>query len=582
MKRLFALLGLLVWIPVPASTWDLESFGLSESVVLVGDDPAYSLPGHDDSDWPARRWQAVTERGVWWLRGRVEIPPGYLDSAVPVGLYISAAAAAEVWWDGQPIGQTGQVGATREAEQPGPMDAVIAVPAGLLAPGEHLLAIRFSSRHAGPGIGTPVDALYFAPFGSPLRFFQALYRPSLVLGGALGLATIFLAVLWLRERKADLAWLVLACAGALAQLGFEVSRAFIQYPYPWHDDRLYAIGIAAAISGIGLLGHFLRRFELPALGAWCVGVGCASAALLLSGLQVGLATVLIIASWLTAGMAICALAIRRGHGRGWIGLAALAMMYTTMLAEPGAFMDRTYFIALVVLLLIVFTDSVGSHARTRRERDAARHRSARLELELLKRQLRPHFLMNTLTTIQEWLESDPRTAGAAIQALASEFRLLDRIADRRLIGLHDELALCRAHLAVMGYRQERAYRLEVQGDANLQLPPAVVHTLLENAITHAGPDTPEVGFELSIRHQSGNVKLTLLTPGDAASSGEPRREGTGLGYVRARLKEAFGDAATVESGPTAAGWRTRIEMPLVRCDASAYPDVDALPEGFAR
>jgi len=581
MKSLFALLVLLVGMPAAASSWDLASFGLTQPVILVDDDPAYALPGHDDSAWPARRWQAVTERGVWWLRGRVEMPQRYLDSGVPVGLYISAAAAVEVWWDGQPIGHMGRVGSTREQEVPGPIDAVIPVPADARVTGEHLLAIRFSSQYAGPGINTPVDALYFAPFGSPLRPFQQHYQPSLVLGGALTLAMIFLAVLWLRGREADLGWLLLACTGALLQLGFEVSRAFVQYPYPWHEGRLHAIGAAAALGGIGLLGHFVARFELAAPWAWCVGVAAAAAVLMLSGLPIGLATVLIIIIWLSAGMVACAIAIRRGHASGVAGFAALALMLGALLTGPVAFTDRTYFIGLVIILLIVFADSVRSHARTRQERDAARHRSARLELELLKRQIRPHFLMNTLTTIQEWLETDPGTANAMIDALAAEFRLLDRLAEQRLIPLEDELALCRAHLAVVSYRQERAYRLDVHGDTGLQLPPAIIHTLLENAITHAGHDAQEVAFDLSIRHQPKSVALTLSSPGDAAPPGEPLREGTGLGYVRARLREAFGDAATVCSGPTAAGWQTFIEMPSAVGEAAAGPS-ERVPAGFAR
>jgi len=568
MKFAFALSGLLLCLPVTASTWGLEPFGLSASVVHTGDDPSYALPGHDDSVWTSQSWHSVTERGVWWLRGRVDIPQRYLDSEVPVGLYISAAAAAEIWWDGQPIGQTGRVGLSREDELPGPMDAVIAVPAAAPGTNEHLLAIRFSSQHAAMSIATPVDALYFAPFGSPLRYFQSLYLPALVFGGALGLAMIFLLVLWWRDRNTDLAWLLLACSAALMQLGFEVSRAFFQYQYPWHEVRLYAIAVAATVSGIGLLGHFLSRFQLPAMRIWCIAVAGISAALLLSGMPVGLATILIIAIWLAAGMTICALAIRRRHGAGWIGFAALTLMFAAMIAAPNAFTDRSYFIALVMLLLIVFADTVRSHVRTRQERDDARHRSARLELELLKRQLRPHFLMNTLTTIQEWLDSDPGIASAAIDALASEFRLLNRIADRQLIPMPDELALCRAHLAVMSYRQERAYSLDVCGDTGFQIPPAVIHTLLENAITHANPGTREVRFDLLLRHAAGLVKLTLSTPDDATASDELQREGTGLSYVRARLREAFGDAALIRSGATDAGWQTRIQMPAVAVDAT--------------
>lgn len=559
MKSWISLLGLLAFT-VPAAA-DLQPFGSAEARIRMGDDPAYARSDFNDSNWRSRDWSGVSECGVWWLRQHVAIPETYRDSGVPVGLYISAAASAEVWWDGQPMGTKGQVGATRESEMPGPMDAVISLPDAHLTPGEHILAIRFSSQHAGSGIATPVDALYFAPYGSPLRFFGDRYRPSLLLGGALGLATLFLFVLWIRERQRDVAWLLLACTSALAQLAIEVSRALVQYPYDWHEWRLYGIGVAAALGGIGLLGHLLQRFELPAMRWWIAGVSTAAIILLLSGLPAGAATWLILLIWLATGVIISALAVKNGHRMGWIGIVGLGWMLVAMVASPDAFTDRTYFLGLVLLLLVIFADTVRNHARIRRERNDARHRLGRLELELLKRQLRPHFLMNTLTTLSEWLETDPRTASRMIEALASEFRMLDRVAHQRLIPLEDEVALCRSHLQVMSYRQEREYELRVQGDTAIQVPPATLHTLLENALTHADPRMTRSRFDLTIRREADKVTLTFSCPAAPTPMGDGVREGTGLGYVRARLREAFGESASIESGPTSDGWTTRIEMP---------------------
>lgn len=541
----------------------LPPFGITAASMQNNDDPAYARPDYDDSHWPVAAWHDVEERGVWWLRQWLSFPDSYLASGVPVGLYLSASASAEVWWDGEMIGRNGRVAHRRAEEIPGLIDAVIPIPAGRITPGEHLLAVRFSSRHAGPGIATPVDSLFIAPYGSPRRWAEARYRPALIMGGALLLAAGFLTVLRLRERGPSVTWLLLACLAAIAQLAFEVARAYWSYPYSLHEARLLGIAVFTAVGGVGVLGYLLQRFRQQVAWAWLAGFGAIAVLMLLSGNPIGPVTWFIILIWLLTAAAVCALAVRRSHQAAWVAIGALGMLLVAMVMEPDAFIDRTYFLGMVGLLLLFFADTVANHARVRRERDVARLRSARLQLELLKRHLRPHFLMNTLTTLSEWLETEPATGAVMIDALAREFRLLDRMADRRLVAFADELALCRAHLEVMGFRQGRSYDLVVRGATGFQVPPAILHTLIENALTHGDGDEASVRFELDAHRHGERVHLEFTGPGAPSDTGTAPAEGTGLGYVRARLEEAFGDQARLESGATAGGWRTCIEIPLV-------------------
>ena len=60
----------------------------------------------------------------------------------------------------------------------------------------------------------------------------------------------------------------------------------------------------------------------------------------------------------------------------------------------------------------------------RRRAQAAQLAAARLELELLKKNIQPHFLLNTLATIMETIEEGPKTAAALVESLAGEFRIL--------------------------------------------------------------------------------------------------------------------------------------------------------------
>ena len=53
--------------------------------------------------------------------------------------------------------------------------------------------------------------------------------------------------------------------------------------------------------------------------------------------------------------------------------------------------------------------------------------SERLKNELLKKQLQPHFLMNTLTSLIDWIEEAPEIGIQFIEALANEFTLLSNM-----------------------------------------------------------------------------------------------------------------------------------------------------------
>ena len=211
--------------------------------------------------------------------------------------------------------------------------------------------------------------------------------------------------------------------------------------------------------------------------------------------------------------------------------------------------------------MIALLASLGLQMREqRRQREDAQLAAARLEIELLKKHLQPHFLMNTLTAAMEWMEEQPDVGVRFIEALADELRLLVNVSDQTRIPLATELDLCRRHLEVMGYRQDRTFQLHVESvDPEAPVPPAVFHTLLENALTHNRYTEPTVCFRLESESLHDGWRYTLRAPrnGHAPASD---REGTGLRYVKARLRESFGDAWSLTSTPRNGTWTTVIEL----------------------
>ena len=160
-------------------------------------------------------------------------------------------------------------------------------------------------------------------------------------------------------------------------------------------------------------------------------------------------------------------------------------------------------------------------------------RSARLEIELLRRHLQPHFLMNTLTALSEWFEQEPDVATEMIQDLGRELRILGDISSRSSITIAQELELCRSHLAVMARRRDEQLELSAEGvDPEACIPPAIFHTLLENALTHNSYRDRPACFRLRQSNFEGRVRYVFEAPyhprGQEAVTRAPRRHGLAL------------------------------------------------------
>jgi LytS/YehU family sensor histidine kinase len=188
-------------------------------------------------------------------------------------------------------------------------------------------------------------------------------------------------------------------------------------------------------------------------------------------------------------------------------------------------------------------------------------RSARLEIELLKKNIQPHFLLNSLNSIIAWLEEEPKTAARLVNALAEELGMLLRISSRKTISLEEEIHLCRTHLQVMGLRQDKTYTLDCTGLAGgEQVPPMVLHTLVENGLTHGYVGKAKGTFLLRREDSAGGMRLTLFNDGIPREKKEDKGEGTGLRYVRSRLEEAFPGRWNLESRAVENGWEVTLDI----------------------
>lgn len=509
--------------------------------IRIGDDPS--------ATWTQTTFSAIPEvNDTVWLRKQLNLTQARRTKQ-PLALYFGALASHELWWDGVLLGRGGVPAPAKTAEVPGPIEVVYPIPDALATPGMHTVTVRTSAFHRGfqpkHGYWGIVVADYDALLAAETR---SANRATIALSGILLTAVFAFAMYWLARRDRSFLLLGTLCLAAAALLIAEAWRPLFGYTYDWHIVRLRCIVACSWLVGVQLVALVVTRFPHRLGRPVLLGTSLAATAAPFFSHAYDPKSLYIfyLCCTVALGWTIFA-AVRRMHGSA-LALIGVGATTLALLFDPWGWVDSVIYFA----LLFLFVCLLCSHAlEVRREQDER----ARLELEMVRRQLQPHFLMNTLTALSEWIEQEPRNAVRMIEALSEELRTLREFSNRSLVPLDDELRLCRSHIANMSLRNDAAYRLEVDADPARLVPPAVFHTLVENATTHGSAGV----MRLSQQERGGRVLYVFEAP--ASSEGETSSPGGGTRYIEARLREVWGDAWTFRQGRSGAIWRAEIEVP---------------------
>lgn len=202
------------------------------------------------------------------------------------------------------------------------------------------------------------------------------------------------------------------------------------------------------------------------------------------------------------------------------------------------------------------------------QRDAERERLARelseSQLRLLRAQVEPHFLFNTLGAVQQLAEHGaPRAAELTANLIAFLRASLSEMRSEQ-VSLDEEFGLVDAYLRVMQARLGARLRFALDLPAGLtqvRLPSMIVLTLVENAIKH-GIEPSLRGGEVSVsaRVQAGAVLVRVQDSGVGMSTTPGK--GMGLDNVRERLRLAFGPDAGLALREAEPGLVAEITIPL--------------------
>ncbi len=169
------------------------------------------------------------------------------------------------------------------------------------------------------------------------------------------------------------------------------------------------------------------------------------------------------------------------------------------------------------------------------------------ELELLKNQLNPHFLFNSLNSIKALVLIDQEKARDGIIKLSELLRFSLNYERVTLIAIQDEMNEVQKYLELEKIRFGDRLELEIQLEEDtmeLKIPPAMVLTLAENAIKHGISQVPDGGkVRVVCQKRKGNLRIMVTNPGSLDGK---QSLGIGLKNVTKRLQALYGNEASFE------------------------------------
>lgn len=186
------------------------------------------------------------------------------------------------------------------------------------------------------------------------------------------------------------------------------------------------------------------------------------------------------------------------------------------------------------------------------------------ELRLLKSQLNPHFLFNSLNSVRALIADDPTGAQNAVTQLARTLRYTLTAGQEEVVSLERELEIVADYLELESLRLGPRLRIEraIAVEARVaHIPVMLLQTVVENAIKHGIAELQQGGvLRISAEVREGTLLIEVENPRPAAPSQVPS-QGIGLRNAAERLRLLFGTAAALDldlSRPAQALARIRI------------------------
>ncbi|MEN6391247.1 MAG: histidine kinase, partial [Syntrophomonas sp.] len=429
------------------------------------------------------------------------------------------------------------------------------------------------SNHAY-AVGGMWEPIRFGSIDAITRGNNAIKAVDYTTIGGLLIMCFVLALMFIIVRK-EKEMLILCGIGFCVLLNLsENGDAFVSYLWP--GMPIAGFGWIDYLSQ-GWIQFFLLYFlyaVYPSLvKRWLVRIllvysFCMTAFVLLAPFEVAASTyqimTVILLLILLINVVYTARAALAGSTGGRSLLAAMALILFTMLYDAlsadlslAVYFMNSWALCFTVLFLVQFT------IVARRYREAQR-----IEMGLLKSQIRPHFVHNALATIISISRKDSERSRELLMDFSSYLRGCYDYEGDDLIPLEEEFDFVRAYVALEQARFGEKLKVEYQIEVNdILVPPLILQPLVENAFIHGLREKEEGGIvTVYVRRRSGGIiRLGVRDDGvgikPERSINEERR-GIGTANINRRLARLY-HTRLVYIVPEGGGCEVYMEIPIM-------------------
>jgi signal transduction histidine kinase len=214
--------------------------------------------------------------------------------------------------------------------------------------------------------------------------------------------------------------------------------------------------------------------------------------------------------------------------------------------------------------------AAAAQAEETAEAEQLKRQVVEARMAAMQAQVEPHFLFNTLASIDHLIETDPPRASRMQKSLIALLRAtMPAMRDGTVNGVRDlgqEIAVIVPYLEILKVRMEERLETKVdvpEGLRSAEFPPMMVQGLVENAIKHGLEPKPE-GGRLTVKAEiaHGQLVVTVTDTGVGYGQADTAGTGTGLANIRERLRLLYGEQARLEmSMPEGGGTQASIRLP---------------------
>jgi hypothetical protein len=229
------------------------------------------------------------------------------------------------------------------------------------------------------------------------------------------------------------------------------------------------------------------------------------------------------------------------------------------------------FVLLSAAIKIAYAGRVKAEAKAQEAQQVAdaeslKRQLAEARMAAMQAQVEPHFLFNTLASIDHLIETDPPRASQMQKNLIALLRASMPAMRDKTASLGRELEVVRPYLEILKVRMGERLQAQVnvpEGLYSADFPPMMLQSLVENAIKH-GLEPKAEGGALTVSAEVVHGKLAVTVADTGVGFARAATAGTGMGLqnIRERLKLIYGDAAELRiAGNAPSGTRVIIVVP---------------------